>query len=131
LYSLGPLVSEKVIGREIGNYRDRTMDQTPSGGASIVNRTLCNDDTNVNAKPKKIDVTYELSVSEEAVNEITERKYEEFEVEASLKTTVTAGYTGPSFDPTGVVPGSGMSASMRTEAYLGGKVKNEDETTKT
>ena len=44
LYSLGPLVSEKVIGREITNFRERRLDQTPSDGASVVNRTLCNDD---------------------------------------------------------------------------------------
>jgi len=44
LYALGPLVSEKVIGREITNFRERRMDQTPSDGASVVNRTLCNDD---------------------------------------------------------------------------------------
>jgi len=92
LYSLGPLVSEKVIGREITNFRERRFDQTPSDGASVVNRTLCNDDWNVNAKPKAIDVTYELSVSEEAVNEVTERKYKEDEFEKSLTTTITAGY---------------------------------------
>ena len=55
LYSLGPLLSEKVIAREIGNYRDRKMDQTPSGGASIVNRTLCNDDYKL---PRTVNVVY-------------------------------------------------------------------------
>jgi len=51
LTALGPIISEKVIGREIANFRNRRMDQTPSDGASVVNRTLCNDDWNVNAKP--------------------------------------------------------------------------------
>jgi hypothetical protein len=44
LYALGPLVSEKVIRREIGKFRERRIDQFPSDGSSIVNRTLCNDD---------------------------------------------------------------------------------------
>jgi len=68
------------------------MDQMPSGGASIVNRTLCNDDKSVNAKPKKLDVTSERSVTEEVVNEITERKYEEWDYENGIAVTTTGGY---------------------------------------
>ena len=61
LFALGPLVSEKVIGREIRNFRERRMDQTPSSdGASIVNRTLCNDDDYIS---REIAVEYEAASS--------------------------------------------------------------------
>jgi len=60
LYALGPLVSEKVIGREISNFRERRMDQTPSDGASVVNRTLCNDDEYIS---REIAVEYEAASS--------------------------------------------------------------------
>jgi hypothetical protein len=60
LYALGPLVSEKVIGREIRNFRDRKMDQTPSDGASVVNRTLCNDDDKLT---REIEVEFEEATS--------------------------------------------------------------------
>jgi len=73
LFALGPLVSEKVIGREIRNFRERRMDETPpSDGASIVNRTLCNDDSVNN---RSIDVSYTRAVVEEEVNTVTKREF--------------------------------------------------------
>jgi hypothetical protein len=60
LYALGPLVSEKIIGREIKNKKDRKMDQTPSDGSSVVNRTLCNDDDKLS---REIEVEFEEATS--------------------------------------------------------------------
>jgi hypothetical protein len=93
LYALGPLVSEKVIGREIRNFRDRKMDQTPSDGASVVNRTLCNDDRTNN---RSIDVSYSRAVSEEEVNSVTKRDFASYEWERSLTTTVSTYYNDAS-----------------------------------
>jgi hypothetical protein len=93
LYALGPLVSEKVIGREITNFRDRRMDQTPSDGSSVVNRTLCNDDRTNN---RSIDVSYSRAVSEEEVNSVTKRDFASYEWERSLTTTLSMYRNGAS-----------------------------------
>jgi hypothetical protein len=93
LFALGPLVSEKVIGREIRNFRERKMDQTPSSdGASIVNRTLCNDDSVNN---RSIDVSYTRAIVEEEVNTVTKRDFTSYEWEKSLTVTVEASYNPP------------------------------------
>jgi hypothetical protein len=86
LYALGPLVSEKIIGREIKNKKDRKMDQTPSDGSSVVNRTLCNDDR---TKDRSIDVSYSKAVKSEEVDSITKRAFQSYEWERSLKTSVS------------------------------------------
>jgi hypothetical protein len=114
LYALGPLVSEKVIGREITNFRNRRLDQTPSDGASVVNRTLCNDDRTTH---RTIDVSISNEISEEAVSSVSKRSFQSYEWENKLTTTLSIEKTSGT--------GSPFNGKLTVAGMLGESGKDE------